>query len=92
MNELTENITLLIKESELAIINEIIEFSTDYFNLEKTSEKKYLLTFKTIDEVLDLDEVIKEKYVSKGFDVNYNLNAFGKACEKLIDKLYIILK
>ncbi len=38
MIELTDNITLLIYESDLAFINEIIESSTDYFFLEKKSE------------------------------------------------------
>ena len=41
---------------------------------------------------IELDELIKEKLIYKGFDIDYNLNNFGRICEDLIDNFYQILK
>lgn len=92
MNDTAKHINLRINKSELDVINEIIESKTDYFDLEIFNEKAYLLTFKNIDKAIELDELIKDKLIYKGFDIDYNPTNFGRICEDLIDKFYQILK
>lgn len=92
MNDTTKYMNLRINKSELDVINEIIESKTDYFDLEILNEKTYLLTFENLDKAIELDELIKDKLIYKGFDVDYNPTQFGQICENLIDKFYQIIK
>lgn len=92
MSDTAKHIKLRINKSELDVINEIIESKTDYFDLEIINEKTCILTFDSIDKAIEVDELIKDKLIYKGFDIDYNPTNFGRICEDLIDKFYQILK
>jgi hypothetical protein len=92
MSDTAKHTKLRINKPELDVINEIIESKTDYFALEIINEKTYILTFDNIDKAIELDELIKEKLIYKGFDIDYNPTKFGQICEDLIDKFYQIIK
>lgn len=83
---------LRITKTEFEIIKEANSEGTDLFNTEKINETEYILTFSDIEKVIELDELIKDQLVQKGFDLNYNHNLFGKNCEDLIVKFYELLK
>ncbi len=53
------------------------------FDFDILNEKAYLLTFKNIDKAIELDELIKDKLIYKGFDIDYNPTNFGRICEDL---------
>ena len=86
MNDTAKHIKLRINKLELDVINEIIKSKSDYFDLEIINEKVYLLTFENIDKAVELDGLIKDKLIYKGFDIDYNPTNFGRICEALIDK------
>lgn len=92
MNHSAKHTNLRINKSEFGVINDIIESKTDYFDLEIINDYTYLLSFENIDKAIELDELIKEKLIYKGFDIDYNPSDFGRICEDLIDKFYQILK
>jgi len=92
MNGTAKHIRLNINKTELNVINEITESKTDYFYIENINEKAYKLTFESINKVIEIDKLIKEKLNNKGFDIDYNPPVFGRICEGLIDKFYQILK
>ncbi|HBZ67369.1 MAG TPA: hypothetical protein DEO70_11075 [Bacteroidales bacterium] len=92
MNETTKHLTLRINNSEFEVITEIIDLKTDYFDFERINDKSLILTFNSIDKAMELDELIKDKLVYKGFDIEFNPTYFGRICEDLIDKFYEILK
>ena len=85
-----KNFRIRITKPEFETINEVNSERTDFFYTEKISESEYVLTFSDIEKVIELDELIKDQLVFKGFDMNYNPNCFGKNCEDLIDKFYEI--
>lgn len=86
MNHSAKHTNLRINKSEFDVINDIIESKTDYFDLEIINDNTYLLSFENIDKAIELDELIKEKLIYKGFDIDYNPSDFGRICEDLIDK------
>lgn len=92
MSDKIENKTLRISKSELDVINDIVDSETDFFEIDRINEKTYIIIFEHIDKAIELDELIKDKLVYKGFDVNYNPNEFGRICEDLIDKFYKIIE
>jgi hypothetical protein len=77
MNDTAKHTKLRINKSEFDIINDIIDSKTDYFNFEIINEKTFILTFDSIDKAIDLDELIKEKLIYKGFDIDYNPTNLG---------------
>ena len=92
MSDKIENITLRISKSELDVINDVVDSETDLFEIDRINEKTYIIIFVHIDKAIELDELIKDKLVYKGFDLNYNPNEFGRICEDLIDKFYKIIE
>lgn len=87
-----KNFRIRVTNTEFEVIKEVSSSITDLYVSEKFNEFEYILYFSDIDKVDELDELIKEQLVYKGFDINYNPNMFGMNCEKLIDKFYKILK
>lgn len=81
-----------VNNVELDIIKEVTDLETDLFTLEQLNDKKHIIIFDKLEKALELDDLIKDIYIYKGFDINYNLTGYGRTCEKLIDKLYEILK
>ncbi|MDT0555350.1 hypothetical protein [Patiriisocius hiemis] len=81
-----------VNKVELDIIKKVTDLETDLFTLEQLNDKKHIIIFDKLEKALELDELIKDIYIYKGFDIKYNLTEFGRICEKLIDKLYEILK
>lgn len=84
--------TITVNEVEFNLIDEITNSQTDLFNYQKINENKYIIIFFDIDKALEFDELIKDKLVFQGFDINYEPNKFGLVCEALIDKLYELIK
>lgn len=91
MADYSTNITIKITNAEFDVIKEIYHNSSCNFNVEKINDSDLLLSFETIDNAFELDEMIKEKLVHQGFDRNYNINGFGLICESLIDKFSKLL-
>jgi len=81
-----------ISKFELEVITEITESADRLYEIEKLNETKFNIIFNDLEKAEKLDEIIKDQLVYKGFDINYNPNRFGLACENLIDKFYEILK
>ena len=92
MDNQVNKTTLRVREPEFNAITEIIVSRTDIFDFELINSKTYLLTFKSIEKAEELDEMIKDQLVYRGFDKDYEPNEFGRICEDLIDKFYAILK
>ena len=92
MNDTTKHIELRINKSELDVIIEITVSKTDLYDFKQIKGKEYKLIFENIDNAIELDKLIKDKLIYKGFDIDYNPTQFGRICENLIDKFYEILK
>jgi len=84
--------TITVNKVEFDLIDEITNSQTDLFNYQKINDNKYIITFFDIDKALELDELIKDKLVFQGFDINYKPNKFGLICEDLVDKMYELIK
>ena len=76
---------------EFRVIEEISISNPGLYEFEQINEHEYIIKFTNIENAEELDELIKDQLVFKGFDINYNPNSFGLACENLIDKMYNIL-
>jgi hypothetical protein len=92
MKDTTKHITIRISKPELDVINEITDNSDSLFELKQINENEYIITFDNIDNASELDELIKDKLIYQGFDLDYNPNSFGLICENLIDKFYKALE
>ncbi len=80
-----------VTEFEFRVIEEVSTSNQGLYEFEKINENEYIIKFKNIENAEELDELIKDQLVYKGFDINYNPNSFGLACENLIDKMFDIL-
>ncbi len=90
--DMDENYKIKVTLSEYAVVKEVCSGRTDFFKSENINESEYVLTFRNIGKFEELDEMIKDKLIYKGFDFNYEPNFFGRNCENLVDKFYKILK
>lgn len=77
---------------EFRVIEEVSASNPGLYEFEQINEHEYIIKFTNIENAEELDELIKDQLVYKGFDMYYNPNSFGLACENLIDKMYEILK
>lgn len=73
------------------MIEEVSTSNQGLYEFEKINEHEYIIKFTNIENAEELDELIKDQLVYKGFDINYKPNSFGLACENLIDKMCEIL-
>ena len=80
-----------VTEFEFRVIEEVSTSNQGLYEFEKINENEYIIKFKNIENAEELDELIKDQLVYKGFEINYNPNSFGLACENLIDKMFDIL-
>lgn len=74
------------------MIKEVSSSKPDLFEFEKINEHEYIIRFTKVEKAEELDELIKDQLVYKGFDINYNPNSFGLDCENLIDKMYNLIE
>ena len=81
-----------ITKSEFDLICEIIDDKKPLFVSKLINKSELILTFENIEKAIEFDELIKEKLVYQGFDINYKPNKFGQMCENVIDKMHSILK
>lgn len=91
--KLSRNAILKIRVTkfEFKVIEEVSISNPGLYEFEIINEHEYIIKFANIENAEELDELIKDQLVYKGFDINYNPNSFGLACENLIDKMYEIL-
>ena len=91
--KLSKNAILKIRVTkfEFKVIEEVSTSNPGLYEFEKINEHEYIIKFANIENAEELDELVKDQLVYKGFDINYNPNSFGLACENLIDKMYEIL-
>ena len=91
--KLSKNAILKIRVTkfEFKVIEEVSTSNPGLYEFEKINEHEYIIKFVNIENAEELDELVKDQLVYKGFDINYNPNSFGLACENLIDKMYEIL-
>jgi hypothetical protein len=91
--KLSKNAILKIRitKFEFKVIEEVSTSNPGLYEFEKINEHEYIIKFANIENAEELDELVKDQLVYKGFDINYNPNSFGLACENLIDKMYEIL-
>ena len=80
-----------VTKFEFRVIEEVSTSNQGLYEFEKINENEYIIKFKNIENAEELDELIKDQLVYKGFDINYNPNSFGLACENLMDKMFDIL-
>ena len=92
MNDTANKLKLRLNESELEVIKDVTDNSSTFYSSQKINDKEYILSFSNIDMIIAVDEMIKDKLIYKGFDINYNLTKFGEICENLIDKFYPLIK
>ncbi len=80
-----------ITKSEFEFIEDLLDNKHFYFIAKSINSLEMNLVFHNTDKALDFDELIKDKLVYQGFDINYNTNPFGQMCEIIIDKLHEVL-
>ena len=80
-----------ITKSEFDLIEDLLGNKQFYFIAKSINSSEMILVFHDTDKSLKFDELIKDKLVYQGFDIDYNLNPFGQMCENVIDKMYEIL-
>jgi hypothetical protein len=81
-----------VTKSDFDLICQIVDNNQSYFTSEEINAIEIVLSFHDLDKAYEFDDLIKDKLVYQGFDINYNPNQFGRMCENLIDKMYDILK
>jgi len=81
-----------ITKSDFVLISEILDDNHSYFISEKINNSEMLLSFNSAENAFEFDELIKDKLVYQGFDIDYNPNQFGQMCENIIDKMHEIIK
>lgn len=81
-----------ITKSEFDLICEIIDVKNPLFVSDEINKSEIILLFENIEKAIEFDELIKDKLVYQGFDINYEPNNFGLMCENVIDKMYEILE
>ena len=86
------NHKIKITKFELKVITEITQSSVGLYKTEDINDSTFYIVFDDLEQAEKLDELIKDQLIYKGFDIHYNPNSFGLACENLIDKFYEILK
>ncbi|WP_233862646.1 hypothetical protein [Tenacibaculum piscium] len=80
-----------ITKSEFDLISEIIDVKNPLFISKEINKSEIILEFENIEKAIEFDELVKEKLIYKGFDINYKPNNFGLMCENIIDKMYKVL-
>ncbi len=81
-----------ITKSEFDLICEIIDVENPLFVSKQINKSETILSFENIEKAIEFDELIKDKLIYQGFDINYKPNDFGLMCENVIDKMYVILE
>jgi len=81
-----------ITKSEFDLICEIINAKNPLFASNQINQSETILSFQNIEKAIEFDELIKDKLIYQGFDINYKPNNFGLMCENVIDKMYVILE
>jgi|TARA_B110001469_G_scaffold88648_1_gene84115 hypothetical protein len=81
-----------ITKSEFDLICEIIDIKNPLFVSKEINKSEVILSFENIEKAIEFDELIKDKLIYQGFDINYKPNNFGQMCENVIDKMYVILE
>ncbi|WP_163325823.1 hypothetical protein [Draconibacterium mangrovi] len=79
---MSKNIILKIRVTkfEFKVIEEVSISNPGLYEFEKINEHEYIIKFANIENAEELDELVKDQLVYKGFDINYNPNSFGLAC------------
>lgn len=81
-----------ITKSEFDLISEIIDAENPLFFSKEINKSEIILSFENIEKAFEFDELIKDKLIYQGFDINYKPNNFGLMCENVIDKMHVILE
>ncbi|HET8686937.1 MAG TPA: hypothetical protein VFM18_09770, partial [Methanosarcina sp.] len=68
MKDTSNHITVRISNAEFNVIKEITINSNICFGSNQINDSEWLLSFESIDKASELDELIKEKLVSQGFE------------------------
>lgn len=76
-----------VTKLEFDLIFKIIDAKNPLFVSNKISKSEIVLSFENIEKAIEFDELIKDKLVYQGFDINYEPNNFGIMCENVIDKM-----
>lgn len=92
MDTASKEVKLRVSEAEFNAIIEILDNSDEYFRVEEINNCDYLILFKSLNDAIKVDEIIKDSLVYRGFDLHYKPNTFGTICENLIDKLHALIK
>ena len=81
-----------VTKSEFDLIREIIDAKNPLFTSNQINKSENIISFENIEKAIEFDELIKDKLIYQGFDINYKPNNFGLMCENVIDKMYVILE
>ncbi|WP_298239498.1 hypothetical protein [uncultured Algibacter sp.] len=81
-----------ITKSEFDLICEIIDVKNPLFASNQINKSETIISFENIEKAIEFDELIKDKLIYQGFDINYKPNNFGLMCENVIDKMFVILE
>ncbi|MEQ8925577.1 MAG: hypothetical protein RLO81_07160 [Fulvivirga sp.] len=83
--------TIKVSKDELQLIEQIVDVKQQFYIADHSSEQFVKLSFQSLDRALELDDLVKVKLQTEGFDEKYKPNEVGRICESIIDKLHNIL-
>lgn len=78
---------LILNLEESLLVERLCERDGIEITIDKRDDKTYLIYEEEV-KLFKIAELIKDSYVTEGFDIQYNLTKTGVLFEGIIDKLY----
>ncbi|MAY84101.1 MAG: hypothetical protein CMP59_08205 [Flavobacteriales bacterium] len=81
-----------LQKSDFDLLNRYLEDEHQFFQANWKNDHEVLLFFKDEECALVFDEFIKDQLLYRGFNADYEPNQYGRMCERIVDKMFAILK